>query len=149
MPNLVTIWSSEGATATSTTVGSVTAYQAYCRSFGAIRRDHRPFHQRIITKRPRRNPAGSLRIAQQTLMSPLLHLHHGRRVAPQPIQAVVVAFVRREDVHDDGVIVQQNPPGLGLAFLVQSLPPSRASVSWILPGMARTWRSLPPLQMTK
>ena len=29
LPNLVTIWTSEGATATSTIVGSVTAYQAY------------------------------------------------------------------------------------------------------------------------
>lgn len=52
---------------------------------------------------------------------PLLNLHNRCRISPNPVEAIVLTFLRREDVHHHITVVQNNPTGPGVAFAARRL----------------------------
>ena len=75
-----------------------------------------------------------------------------RHLAPQRLEAVVVARGGGEDVHDAVEVVHQDPARLGRALdaLRERAPASRASApGGCRPAIALVWRSVLPVQITR
>src|SRR5512146_2772549 len=108
---------------------------------GYRRSGYRRPQPRPTPGQPRRRPGGSAR--------PLLDPEDRLRLGPVPLELVVVALGRREEVDDDRPEVEQDPVrGRGplTTDRPDALPPSPSTMP---SAMASSWRSDPPEQITK
>ncbi len=71
-------------------------------------------------------------------------------VAPQRLEAIEVTRLGREDVDDDVEEVEQDPLSLTLSLDASGAhSPLAQTLRSTASAMARVWRVLPPLQITK